>query len=146
MISERSNRRPPPPTPVHGTSQQTTDLWKDSHLTFSHRTRPDVMRSSAKYSVSIPSSSCFLNCRPEFWSRSMESWEYISSLHTTLENIKDHFRTWSSYFTRKPVNLSLFRDLWKGVNKNVNQLFLIIKIHLIKKKNKVKSSCSLTPQ
>lgn len=59
---------------------KTANLWKESHLTFSQSTRPDVMRSSAKYSVSIPSSSCFLNWRPEFCSRSIESCEYMSSL------------------------------------------------------------------
>ena len=57
-----------------------TDLWNESHLTLSQRTTPDVISSSAKCSVSIPSSSCFWNCSPEFASRSMESWEYISSL------------------------------------------------------------------
>lgn len=55
-------------------------LWKDSHLTPSHSTTPDVISSSAKYSVSMPSSSCFLNWIPDVVSSSMESWAYMSSL------------------------------------------------------------------
>jgi len=57
-----------------------TYLWKDSHFTLSLRTTPDVISSSAKCRVSIPSSSCFWNCSPELARRSMESWEYMSSL------------------------------------------------------------------
>jgi len=60
-----------------------TDLWKDNHLMLSMSTMPEVMRSSAKSKGSIPSSSCFLNWIPEFWSRSMLSCAYISSLKPT---------------------------------------------------------------
>lgn len=56
------------------------DLWNDSHFTPSQSTTPDVMRSSAKYRVSMPSSSCFLNWIPDVVSSSMESWAYMSSL------------------------------------------------------------------
>ena len=55
-------------------------LWNDNHLTPSQRTTPDVIRSSAKYWVSIPSSSCFLNWIPDVVSSSIESWAYMSSL------------------------------------------------------------------
>lgn len=58
-------------------------LWKDSHLTPSQSTTPDVISSSAKYSVSMPSSSCFLNWIPEVVKSSMESCAYISSLMKT---------------------------------------------------------------
>lgn len=55
-------------------------LWNDNHLAPSQRTTPDVIRSSAKYWVSIPSSSCFLNWIPDVVSSSIESWAYMSSL------------------------------------------------------------------
>lgn len=57
-------------------------LWNESHLTPSHSTTPDVISSSAKYCVSIPSSSCFLNWIPDVVSSSIESCAYISSLKT----------------------------------------------------------------
>lgn len=60
-------------------------LWNESHLTPSQSTTPEVIRSSAKYSVSMPSSSCFLNWIPEVVRSSIESCAYISSLmkHTS---------------------------------------------------------------
>lgn len=61
-------------------------LWNDNHLTPSQRTTPDVIRSSAKYCVSIPSSSCFLNWIPDVVSSSMESWAYMSSLARKKNN------------------------------------------------------------
>lgn len=56
------------------------NLWKDSIFMLSKSTMPEVIRSSAKLTGSMPSSSCFLNWRPEFWRRSILSWAYMSSL------------------------------------------------------------------
>lgn len=76
-------------------------LWNDNHLTPSQRTTPDVIRSSAKYWVSIPSSSCFLNWIPDVVSSSIESWAYMSSLagekerqHSKLPYFKLCFSHW----------------------------------------------------
>lgn len=54
--------------------------WKDTHFILSKRTSPDVMRSSPKYSTSIPSSSLRLKSIPELFNKSMESGANMSSL------------------------------------------------------------------
>lgn len=70
----------------HRCAEWRTHLWKDSHLTLSLRTIPDVMRSSAKSQTSMPSSSCFLKWIPQLVNRSIESCAYMSSLQNIPKN------------------------------------------------------------
>lgn len=59
-------------------------LWNDTHFMSSISMHPELVRSSAKCSTSMPCSSCMLKSIPDFDSSSMESWAYISVLDDSV--------------------------------------------------------------
>lgn len=97
-------------------SMQSFYLWNDNHLTPSQRTTPEVIRSSAKYWVSIPSSSCFLNWIPDVVSSSIESWAYMSSLageEETQHSKVPYFKLFFSTYIHNDNATDMTED-WPG--------------------------------
>ena len=122
-------------------------LWKDSHLTPSQSTTPDVISSSAKYSVSMPSSSCFLNWIPEVVRSSMESCAYMSSLitntfHTVMKDnqvgmkaeIECHYHDFVRQFWGCCMQLkkcwTLPSNNWKYVRENTKVILREVKLEV----------------